>query len=565
MNKAELTGYPSIDKPWLKYYSEEARNAKVPKFTIYEYLWENSKKHLNDTALNCQDRKVSYGEMFEQIERAAHAFVNLGVNPNDVVVIVTFTTPQTIYSIYALNRIGAIPNLIDPRTSSDGIRKYILETNAKYVLTLDILTQKMEQAITDTDVQKIITISTINRFTNKLHAIFKFQKQKKILPWHLFIRRQEGKLPPITYRENSCCAIVHTGGTTGIPKGVMLSNENLNTMVINAKFSEESYGTGNVFLNIIPPFVAYGLVNAMHMVLSCGMENVLIPRFNPAVFDELILKYRPTHILGVPTHYARLFGSKKLEGVDLSFLKMVGVGGDSLSAEMERHIADFLHAHGANIPIATGYGMTEVSAAACGFHKKANRIGSVGIPFINTVIRIVDAETGEEKTYDEQGEILISSPAVMLGYDHNPEETDMVIFQEKDGRRWMRSGDIGHMDRDGFLYVDGRCKRIIIRYSGLKVFPSQIENVIATHPKVRECCVIGWPDEPHPQGKIPAVYAVLEEETNKEKVKCELINLCMKNLPEYAQPIDFIFIDKMPLTDNGKIDFRVLEDMERSK
>lgn len=173
MNKAELTGYPSIDKPWLKYYSEEARNAKVPKFTIYEYLWENSKKHLNDTALNCQDRKVSYGEMFEQIERAAHAYVNLGVNPNDVVVIVTFTTPQTIYSIYALNRIGAIPNLIDPRTSSDGIRKYILETNAKYVLTLDILTQKMEQAITDTDVQKIITISTINRFTNKLLAIFK--------------------------------------------------------------------------------------------------------------------------------------------------------------------------------------------------------------------------------------------------------------------------------------------------------------------------------------------------------------------------------------------------------
>lgn len=390
-------------------------NAEVPKCTIYEYLWENSKKHLNDIALNCQDHKVSYGEMFEKIESAAHAFLNLGVRSNDVVVIVTFTTPQTIYSIYALNRIGAIPNLIDPRTSSDGIRKYILETNARYVLTLDILGQKIEQAITATDVQKVITIQTVNRFMNRLLAIFRFQKAgRKILPWHLFIRRQEGELPPISYTENSCCAIVHTGGTTGIPKGVMLSNENLNAMVINAKSSEGSYGAGNVFLNIIPPFVAYGLVNAMHMVLSCGMENVLIPRFNPAVFDELILKYRPTHILGVPTHYARLFGSKKLEGVDLSFLKIVGVGGDSLSAEMEGHIADFLHAHGANIPVATGYGMTEVSAAACGFHKKANRVGSVGIPFINTVIRIVDVETGEEKKYDEQGEILISSPAVML-------------------------------------------------------------------------------------------------------------------------------------------------------
>ena len=295
------------------------------------------------------------------------------------------------------------------------------------------------------------------------------------------------------------------------------------------------------------------------------MENVLIPQFNPAVFDKLILKYHPTHILGVPTHYASLFESKKLEEEKLSFLKIVGVGGDSLSAEMERHIADFLHMHGADIPIATGYGMTEVSAAACGFHKRANRVGSVGIPFVNTVIRIVDLETGREQKYGEQGEILISSPALMLGYDKNQEETKQVIFVDNNGQKWIHSGDIGHMDQDGFLYIDGRIKRMIIRHDGFKVFPSQIENVIATDTDVCECCAVGRSDKSYSQGKLPVVYVVLKQTADKEKVKSDLLRLCADNLPEYAQPIDIICIEKMPLTDNGKIDFRVLEEREENR
>lgn len=566
----ELTGYPSIDRPWLKYYSEEALNAKVPQCTIYEYLWENNKACLNSTAINYYGHKISYHTMFEEIDRVAHAFMNLGVKTNDVVVIVAVTIPEIVYSIYALNRLGAISNVVDPRTSASGIRKYISEAHAKYVLSLDVLSEKMKEAIAGTNVEKFITVLPLNSFAGIkgkiLRVILRADKAgKDVYPWRMFMSRQEGDLPSVPYKENACCVIVHTGGTTGFPKGVMLSNENLNAMVINARASEGSYEAGNVFLNIMPPFIAYGLVNGIHMILSCGMENVLIPQFNPAVFDKLILKYRPTHILGVPTHYARLFESKKLEGVKLSFLKIVGVGGDSLSAEMERHIADFLHMHGADIPIATGYGMTEVSAAACGFHKRANRVGSVGIPFVNTVIRIVDSETGREQKYGEQGEILISSPALMLGYDNNQEETKQVIFVDDNGQKWIHSGDIGHMDQDGFLYIDGRIKRMIIRHDGFKVFPSQIENVIATDTDVCECCAVGRSDKAYSQGKLPVVYVVLKQTADKEKVKSDLLRLCADNLPEYAQPIDIICIEKMPLTDNGKIDFRVLEEREENR
>lgn len=272
-----------------------------------------------------------------------------------------------------------------------------------------------------------------------------------------------------------------------------------------------------------------------------------------------------THILGVPTHYAKLFESKRLKNKDLSFLKIVGVGGDSLSVEMEKRIEEYLHMHGANITVATGYGMTEVSAAACGFHKNAYKVGSVGIPFLNTIIRITNIETLEEQSYNEQGEIWISSPTAMLGYDNNEEETKRVVYTDANGVKWIRSGDIGHMDEQGFLYIDGRIKRIIIRHDGFKVFPTQIENVIATCPEVKTCCAIGRADKDHSQGKLPVVYITLSrEKKDKMKLKEELNSLCKQMLPEYMQPIDFVFIDKMPLTANGKVDFHELEGIELS-
>lgn len=566
----EMTGYPSIDRPWLKYYSDEAKKTKIPECTIYDYLWESNREHLDNVALNYFGYKIPYRKMFEEINKAAQAFANLGIKENDTIIIAAVTIPEVIYAFYALNQLGAISNMVDPRTSERGIQKYILESKARYILTLDILAEKIQGAIRDTSIEKMITVSATNSFVGVRGIIFdivntKSHNVKNVLPWKKFINNRNKVVEKSSYRKNKCCVIVHTGGTTGSPKGVMLTDDNLNAMVINAKASEGDYEIGNKFLNIMPPFIAYGLVNGIHMILSCGMENILIPQFNPDKFDKLLIKYHPTHILGVPTHYAKLFESKRLKNKDLSFLKIVGVGGDSLSVEMEKRIEEYLHMHGANITVATGYGMTEVSAAACGFHKNAYKVGSVGIPFLNTIIRITNIETLEEQSYNEQGEIWISSPTAMLGYDNNEEETKRVVYTDANGVKWIRSGDIGHMDEQGFLYIDGRIKRIIIRHDGFKVFPTQIENVIATCPEVKTCCAIGRADKDHSQGKLPVVYITLSrEKKDKMKLKEELNSLCKQMLPEYMQPIDFVFIDKMPLTANGKVDFHELEGIELS-
>ena len=566
----EMTGYPSINRPWLKYYSDEAKEAKIPECTIYDYLWESNREHLDNVALDYFGYKIPYRKMFEEINKVAQAFANLGIKEGDTIIIAAVTIPEVIYAFYALNQLGAISNMVDPRTSESGIQKYILESKAKYILTLDVLAEKIQGAISDTSIEKIITVSATNSFVGVRGILFdmvntKSHNVENVLPWKKFVNNRNKAVDKSSYRKNKCCVIVHTGGTTGSPKGVMLTDDNLNAMVINAKASEGDYEIGNKFLNIMPQFIAYGLVNGIHMILSCGMENILIPQFNPDKFDKLLIKYHPTHILGVPTHYAKLFESKRLKNKDLSFLKIVGVGGDSLSVEMEKRIEEYLHMHGANITVATGYGMTEVSAAACGFHKNAYKVGSVGIPFLNTIIRITNIETLEEQSYNEQGEIWISSPTAMLGYDNNEEETKRVVYTDANGVKWIRSGDIGHMDEQGFLYIDGRIKRIIIRHDGFKVFPTQIENVIATCPEVKTCCAIGRADKDHSQGKLPVVYITLSrEKKDKMKLKEELNSLCKQMLPEYMQPIDFVFIDKMPLTANGKVDFHELEGIELS-
>ena len=566
----EMTGYPSINRPWLKYYSDEAKEAKIPECTIYDYLWESNREHLDNVALDYFGYKIPYRKMFEEINKVAQAFANLGIKEGDTIIIAAVTIPEEIYAFYALNQLGAISNMVDPRTSESGIQKYILESKAKYILTLDVLAEKIQGAISDTSIEKIITVSATNSFVGVRGILFdmvntKSHNVENVLPWKKFVNNRNKAVDKSSYRKNKCCVIVHTGGTTGSPKGVMLTDDNLNAMVINAKASEGDYEIGNKFLNIMPPFIAYGLVNGIHMILSCGMENILIPQFNPDKFDKLLIKYHPTHILGVPTHYAKLFESKKLKNKNLSFLKIVGVGGDSLSVEMEKRIKEYLHMHGANITVATGYGMTEVSAAACGFHKHAYKVGSVGIPFLNTIIRITNIETLEERTYNEQGEIWISSPTAMLGYDNNEEETKRVVYTDVNGVKWIRSGDIGHMDEQGFLYIDGRIKRIIIRHDGFKVFPTQIENVIATCPEVKACCAIGRADKDFSQGKLPVVYITLSQEIkDKMKLKEKLSSLCKQMLPEYMQPIDFVFIDKMPITANGKVDFHELESIELS-
>lgn len=569
--KEGMTGYPSIDKPWLKYYSEEAISATLPECTIYEYLYNSNKDYQRNTALNYFDNKISFAQVFSNIEAAAKAFQNNGVNAGDIVTIASVTTPETIYAFYGLNCIGAIANMVDPRTSVEGIKHYIEEVGSKIVLCIEVALPKIIEAVKGTQVEKIIVVSPADSLKGIKKSLFKLKQRigKEVpdytnicISWNSFVK--EGintELKAAPYEKDKCCVIVHTGGTTGMPKGVMLSNENLNISAFQAIISGMDFKRNQTWLNIMPPFIAYGVGNGLHIPLIVGMETILIPSFNPEKFDELLIKYKPTHMVGVPSHYGNLINSPKMKNMDLSFIKAPTVGGDTMDSELEMETNKFLKSHNCSDLITKGYGMTEISAGVsiC-ISNDCNKLGSVGIPFTHTIISIFDPATGKELTYNEQGEVCICTPNMMLGYYGNPDATNEVIRIHEDGCKWVHSGDIGYMDEDGNLFIVDRMKRMIIRHDGFKVFPSQIEKVIIKNKFVESCCVIGKSDETHSQGKLPVAYIVLvDNNADKSTIKEQLHDLCAEELPEYAQPEDFVVIDKMPLTAIGKVDYKKLE------
>ncbi|MCM1440093.1 MAG: acyl--CoA ligase [Roseburia sp.] len=549
MKEAEekMTGYASIDKPWLKYYSDEAVSAPLPECTIYEYLWENNKEYFDSVALNYFGRRISFGELFDRIEKAAKAFTAIGIRQGDTVIMVTVTTPETIYALYGLNRIGAIANMVDPRTSVEGIKEYISEANAKYILTIEAAYSKIEKAVIGFAMQKIIVISPADSLFQPSKFLFNVANYLKgtasklsniCLRWNDFISNGDNIQPKYAaYQRDTCCVIVHTGGTTGTPKGVMLSNDNLNAAAFQGIITGIDLKREHTWLNIMPPFIAYGIGNGLHLPLAMGMETILIPQFDPAKFADLLNKYKPNHMVGVPSHYNNIIHSDKMKNADLSYIIAPTVGGDSMRSELEKETNEFLAAHNCSYQVSKGYGMTEVCAAVsiC-VSNECNEVGMAGIPFTHTIISIFDIESGEELTYGERGEICITGPNTMLGYYNNQVASAEIMKIHKDGKVWVHSGDIGYMTEKGFLYVVGRIKRMIIRHDGFKVFPTFIENVVTSHSAVSACCVVGIEDKNHGQGRLPIAYIVLSQDNrkNEDKIRQELVVLCEKELPEYA-------------------------------
>lgn len=565
-----LTGYPSVDKPWLKYYSREACEKEIPQCTTYELLWQSNRKYNDNIALSYLGKEISYRNLFANIEKTAKAFSAIGIKEGDIVVMVTVTTPETVYAIYALNRLGAVANMVDPRTSAEGIKEYIAEVQAKYALILDVVYDKAMQIIDNTSVETVIVVSPADSLSVIKKNLYRLSHRRKIsdsktaavfMVWDDFLSRGETvdyKIAP--YVKNRCCIMVHTGGTTGTPKCVMLSNENINALVIQSIDTEIDMKRNHTWLDIMPPFIAYGFGMGLHLPLVIGMKIFLVPQFDPFKFDELLLKYKPIHMIGVPSYWGTILKSKKLKNADLSYMIAPTVGGDSMPPVLEKEANAFLKAHGCHTKITKGYGMTEVCAGVAGTVNKNNEIGSVGIPFPQTIISIFKPDTEEELSYGQVGEVCIAGPNVMLGYYNNESATTKMIRVHKDGISWVHSGDLGYMNENGSLFIVDRIKRMIVRYDGFKVFPTMIDQVITRHGAVTESCTIGIKDREHTQGRLPFVYVVLKEaKQENEEIKKELIELCRNELPEYAQPVDIVFLDKIPLTPIGKVDFQNLE------
>ena len=570
-----MTGFASQDKPWLKYYTDEQISEIAPKMTVYECMHANNKDHLDDIAFEYYGNKITYRKLFSNIDKAQKSFEEMGVKKGDIVTICSITTPEIIYSFYALNKIGAISNMIDVRYTKQAIEEFLNEVESKYFITLDICYPKIEDILDKTKVEKTILVSPINSIPKLLKVgakISDFVKGKKlsitysesIIDWNNFIYDKDITNPnSVSFDENQPVAIVHTGGTTGIPKGVLLSNENFVNAAMQIKNSSVKADRNYKFLNIMPPFIAYGIVLGLNTPITLGWNTTVIPQFDANKFDELLMKHKPNGIMGVPAYWETVMKSKKMQTEDLSYIKNILLGGDRIKPEFEKRLNNFLLEHNCDAGVGKGYSMTEASACATFSTKEANELDSVGIPLTKTVISIFEPGTTKELPYNEVGEICIKTPTMMLKYFGKEEETNKVKVMHDDGY-WIHSGDLGYINENGILFVKDRIKRMIIR-SGFKVFPSEIENLFIKHPYVESCAVVGIPDEV--DVTAPKACVVLKEEyrNQSEETQAQLLDMFENStLPPYFKPIKFDFRDKLPLTNIGKVDFVSLQE-EKNK
>ncbi|MCI9110909.1 MAG: acyl--CoA ligase [Bacilli bacterium] len=572
-----LTGYPSIDKPWLKYYNEEQIKTVMPQKTCYEYLRECNEKYLGRTALSYFGRKISFEELFLNIDSVAAALKAIGVNENDIITISLPNIPEAAYLFYACSKIGAIANMVDPRTSDKGIESYIEEVDSKLVIIIDAYYYKAKKLINDGTVDRIVAVSPAESLPFGLNLGYRAKSffdaikdsSKKInfdentIKWSEFMKKGKEYIGRVDaeYIQNRPLVIEHTGGTTGKPKGVLLSNENINSVALQSVLTGIDMQREHNWLDIMPTFIAYGVGMGLHLPLTIGMETILIPQFDPKKFDDLLVKHKPIHMVGVPSYWQTIIDSKKLTNADLSYIIAPTVGGDAMKKSLEEDANEFLENHNCTSKITKGYGMTEVTGGVAGTIDENNEIGSVGIPFVKTIISVFDPETGKECRYNETGEVCMTGPNTMLGYYDNQEATNAILREHEDGRVWVHSGDIGYMTENGNIFIVDRMKRMIIRYDGFKVFPSMIEEVICSHDAVETCSVVGVDDVNHGQGKLPKAHIVLKEqyEGNYENILSEIEALCVTNLQEYAQPVDYKIREELPLTSVGKVDFLALE------
>lgn len=562
---------PSEGKPWLKYFSPEAVAAPLPQDTLYGYLVAQNGAYPDNAALNYYGNRIPFGRALREIDRTADAYQALGVLPGEIVTCCSLAIPETVYSLYGLNKIGGVSNMIDPRASSKGIRNFVAETGSRVLVILDAILEKNLDMLPELDVDTII-VQTAERSLPPMVRLLKRLKDgavrlpadKRIVYWDDFLRAGAGaNAQPVPYRENMLAVINHTGGTTGVPKGVMLTNDGMNAMSVNFGLSGVNYSRDNRFLDIIPPFASYGVVCSLHVPFSLGLEVVLIPLFDPEKFADMVRRYRPTHTLAVPSHYERLMNDARIRKMDLSFFETAGSGGDTMNAGLEDKLNGFLHGCGCRYPLSQGYGMSEVSAAACCNFNNVHKNGSVGIPLLKTTVSVFRPDSFEELGYDEMGEICITGPTMMLGYLNNPEETARVMRRHPDGTVWIHSGDLGYLDADGFVYIKGRMKRIIIRHDGHKVFPTQLEGIIGGCGKVEACAVVAVRDRERAQGKLPMAFVKLRDSIPRERfqaIRDEILALCNAQLPLKDRLYDLAFVPELPHTAVGKIDYRRLED-----
>ena len=561
-------------RPWLSSMGEVPATLDYFQGSMVEMLENVAKKHPNYIAFDFMGKSTTYKDMVANIEKCARSLRTIGVRENDRVTIAMPNCPQAIYVFYAVNMIGAIANMVHPLSSEKELEFYINESESVTVVTLDQFYHKFEAIRENTCVVNIVIARIRDALSRPLRVGYMLTEGRKIkkipadapvIMWDEFMRL--GKACFWKYRvkrgADDPAAILYSGGTTGTTKGILLTNLNFNALGEQVKATNPMFRAGDKMLAAMPLFHGFGLGVCIHTMLSQGGRCVLVPRFTAESYSKLITKYRCNFFAGVPTLYEALLRLPNMDNADLSSLKGVFSGGDSLSVELKKKFDKFLYDHKAVIQVREGYGTTETVTACCLTPITKAKEGSIGIPFPDTYIKIVKPDTDEELPYGEEGEILLAGPTVMKEYIKHPEETAQTLRKHADGLTWVYTGDLGVMDEEGFIYFRGRSKRMIIS-SGYNIYPAQLENIFDANELVQMSCVIGVPDAYRMHR--PKVFVTLKpgvpatEETRKA-----IMDYASKHIAKYAMPKELEFRDSLPKTLVGKVAYRQLEEEEEAK
>ena len=568
----------SASAPWLNFYGNMPKTLNYPEKTIYQIVHSTALQYPDNIAYEFMGKETTYAEFMRRVDRTAKALLELGIKQGDRVTICMPNAPQALDTFYAINRIGAVSNMIHPLSAPGEIAFYLNFSHSKAVLTLDQFYGKIDQIRDQLEEPCKVIIARVKDelpsvlalaypMTKAARKIPKLPKKGDYIMWNDFIARGKRRREPlpaddaVPYTEGA--SILYSGGTTGTTKGIVLTNLNFNALAAQIVATNPMFRPGDRMLSAMPLFHGFGLGVCIHSMLANGGRCILIPRFTAKSYAKQIVKYKCNFIAGVPTLYEALLRLPSMDGANLSSLKGVFSGGDSLSIELKKKFDKFLYDHNATVQVREGYGTTETVTACCLTPTHMFKEGSIGLPFPDTYIKIVEPGTDREVPYGTEGEILLAGPTVMKEYMKHPEETAQTLRTHADGLTWVYTGDLGVMDEQGFIYFRGRAKRMIIS-SGYNVYPGQIENVLDAHDAVQMSCVIGVPDA-YKMQKVKAFVKLKDGAAATEETKQDILDYCARHVAKYAMPYDIEFRDDMPKTLVGKVAYRVLEEEELAK
>ena len=525
---------------------------------LYETFKEAAKKYSDKVALSYFKTDTRFRDLLERVDITALAFRKHGVKKGDIICLALPSMPESLMCFLALNKIGAIPCMIDVRYTPEEFCKIVDRTHSKMLFIMGLYAANLATADAQLNVEKVVVCSGadsipgisfwfgLGEWFNGRRKVFR--KHKKFCHWKDFYNTAQGKdeTEPYHWLPDEMAALFQTSGTTGTVKSVMLSTENIMHSVFPDPPVLNNISSDDTALCILPIFAFFG-ANTLLLPLFNGLRVIVIPIAPRKEFLKLLTQYKPQHVFSVPAYWD-FVNEEKVVKEDFSYLKSINVAGDILNTAFEKRINECLHQGGCRYDLTKAYGMTEtagiISFTPQGSEKQYVQ-GFSGQP----------VTCYEVKTFDD--EICVHSEMKFLGYYQNEEATQQLIQTQADGQQWLHTGDIGYLDKEGNLFVIGRKKRMIVRHDGSKVFPVEIEDCLMQHPSVATCAVVPMQDPDHSESHLPKAFVVLKDSDTQTTIK-ELMAYCEANLPVHLVPAAIELIDALPMNGNGKVDYKKL-------